>query len=152
MNRFGKKIFTVLLISASIIWIYDLSLILRVVFPESEGDKVRTSKAALEIPVSFVYKPDFRDPFFCREIMEAKQEKDIEVKKVKRVKKEEVKLPQCSIGGIVYNTSNPMALFEYKGGSKMIKEGDVVDSIRIVKITPDTVTVRYKSKRFFLKK
>jgi hypothetical protein len=72
------------------------------------------------------------------------------VKKV--VKEENVVLPPCKIGGIVFNASNPMALFVYNGKSQLVKQGDMIDSIAISKISADKVEVMFKGKAFVLSK
>jgi hypothetical protein len=72
------------------------------------------------------------------------------VKKTARA--EPVKLPECKVGGIVYNESNPMALLQYKGKSIMIKEGDVVDSMLVKDIGRDSIKVVYRKRIFYLKK
>jgi hypothetical protein len=61
-------------------------------------------------------------------------------------------MPPCKIGGIVYNASNPMALFISGGKSQLVKKGDVVDSITIKKILQDSVEVVFRGKRFLLGK
>jgi hypothetical protein len=64
----------------------------------------------------------------------------------------QVNLPACSIGGIVYNASNPMAIFIVGGNSQMVKQGDVVDSIVILKIESESMEVSYRGRKFELKR
>lgn len=93
-------------------------------------------------------KPEFVDPFYCRQFMAG--EKKISEKKVQKaaIQKTEIELPKCRIGGIVYNHENSMAIFISGEKSQFVKQGDVIDSIKIVSIMPQSIEVAYQGKKF----
>jgi type II secretory pathway component PulC len=105
------------------------------------------------IAAEYFYKDDFSDPFFCKVFM-AENSPSIDTKKgkVKLLVTEEISLPPCSLGGIVYNEENPMVLFNAGTKSILAKQGDVIDSITIDKIGKDSVSLIYKGKRFVIGK
>ncbi|MBN2037950.1 MAG: hypothetical protein JW768_14510 [Chitinispirillaceae bacterium] len=142
-----KVLLLVLIIAALCVWGRNVLLIFKGVpddnktFTENQIDK------NLFAVQPFVYKGDFRDPFFCKQFMH-----DGKGKKTGEQSEAEVSLPQCSVGGIVYNEKNPMILFRIGAKSLYAKQGDVIDSITIKKINRDSVEVVYKNKKFVIGK
>jgi hypothetical protein len=139
--------FVILLMIACAVWAHDFMLLFSAKSSEKDPKKVSTAVIGVE---RFVYKPDFPDPFFCKQVMVERRASSGPHPGQK--KKEEVKLPSCKIGGIVYNESNPMAIFVCSGKSQLVKQGDTVDSITIRKISRDSVEVLFKGKKFSLAK
>jgi type II secretory pathway component PulC len=139
--------FVILLIIACAVWAHDFMLLFNAKSAGKVPSKVATTAQVLE---KFVYKPDFPDPFFCKQVMV--ERRAYSGPHTGQKKKEEVKLPSCKIGGIVYNESNPMAIFVSSGKSQLVKQGDMIDSITIRKISRDSVEVLFKGKKFSLTK
>jgi hypothetical protein len=143
-----KRIFfAILLVAACLVWVHNFTLF----FNATPNGKIAKNKSIQPYGLEkFVYKADFPDPFFCKQVMVEK--KAFTGPGSGQKKKEEIKLPFCKIGGIVYNESNPMAIFICSGKSKLVKQGDVIDSMTIRKIFKDSVEILFKSKKFFLAK
>jgi hypothetical protein len=144
MKRF---FFVLLLIAACAVWVHDFMLFFNTKSNEKVSKKVSTSAYGVE---KIVYKADFADPFFCKQVMI--ERKASSGPHTGHKKKEEVNLPSCKIGGIVYNESNPMAIFICSGKSQLVKQGDMIDSITIRKISRDSVGLLFKGKKFSLSK
>jgi hypothetical protein len=144
----AKRIFfLVLLVAACTVWVHDFMIL----FNTKPNDKVAKNVSAAGYGVEkFVYKADFSDPFFCKHIMT--ERKAYSGPGSGQKKKQEVILPSCKIGGIVYNESNPMAIFICSGKSQLVKQGDMIDSITIRKISKEAVEVLFKGKKFTLAK
>jgi hypothetical protein len=141
-------LFILLLIFACVIWCHNILLFV------NSGHKGKPAKKAVTAAIvegMYTYKADFPDPFFCKQFMPEKQAATGRVVSGRK-KESPVYLPPCKIGGIVYNASNPMALFISGGKSQLVKKGDVVDSITIKKILQDSVEVVFRGKRFLLGK
>ncbi|MBD3242906.1 MAG: hypothetical protein GF331_20100 [Chitinivibrionales bacterium] len=101
------------------------------------------------------YTADFRDPFRCDAFMGAQKPKKTATEAKRRRAKappRAVTPPQCEVGGIVYNETNPMAILVTGGSSRLVKAGDTVDSVTVERVDRDTVWVRYRKKRFGLPK
>jgi type II secretory pathway component PulC len=147
--KFKNILFMVLLVSASVLWIYNISLFVNIRHVPKPAKKAVAGAAVAE---KYVYKGDFSDPFFCMQFMPGKQGPSGSVAHGRKKKEETITLPSCKIGGIVYNASNPMAIFISGGKSQLVKQGDVIDSITIKKIFSDSVEVTFKAKKFYLKK
>jgi hypothetical protein len=141
--------FMVLLVSAGVIWTHDFLLFVDIRHMAKPAKKTANVAIAEE---KYVYKGDFPDPFLCKQFMPEKQVHSGSVTHGRKKKEETITLPSCKIGGIVYNASNPMAIFISGGKSQLVKQGDVIDSITIKKIFSDSVEVSFKAKNFFLKK
>lgn len=58
-----------------------------------------------------------------------------------------IKLPPLSLKGIAWDETEPLALIN----DLVVKEGDMIQGARIVKIDFDRVAVRYGSKKFVIK-
>jgi hypothetical protein len=144
MKRF---FFVVLLIAACTVWAHNFTLFFNTKSNEKVSKKVSTAANGVE---KFVYKANFPDPFFCKQVMIERTASSGVVSGKK--KKEEINLPSCKIGGIVFNESNPMAIFICSGKSQLVKQGDIIDSITIRKISKDAVDVLFKGKKFSLGK
>lgn len=146
-----KKILLFLLIIVALcIWGRDALLIVKGV---SDDKKATIENQTEEDPFAvapYVYKSDFRDPFFCKYFMTESTMQGGQ--KAKGASSAKISLPQCSIGGIVYNENNPMVLFHIGGKSLYAKQGDVIDSIKIKKIGRDSVVLSYKNKKFVIGK
>ena len=94
------------------------------------------------------FTAEFPDPFFCKQFMYGEKKSPGKNTQKPVEKKKEITLPRCSIGGIVYNHENSMAIFISGDKSQLVKQGDVVDSIKIVSIMPKNIEVSYKGKKF----
>ncbi len=155
MKRHNKTLFMCLLIIAVTIWSYNFIQIFSV-FSEKKHSILASEELNIDIYKQFNYKADFKDPFFCKAFMieDEKQEinKGYGLKNNKNEIKTKVKLPSCKITGIVYNDQKPMAMIEHNGSTIIVKEGDIVDSMRIKKIFIDSVKIIYKGKTFYIKK
>ena len=105
--------------------------------------------------VGFVWPDSGRDPFFCAAFMDAPRSAGSlrrAGRPADRAATPEAVLPECSVGGIVYNESSPMAILLKDGASTLVKKGDVVDSIEIRGVSQGSVTVAYRGKTFVLNK
>jgi len=97
----------------------------------------------------YAFKADFRDPFFCKYFM---NENEHAIVRRKGKAGPPVKLPSCTIDGIMYNGTNSYVLMHVGGKSAVARQGDIVDSIQIRKIGKDSVFALYKGKTFAIGK
>lgn len=144
-----QRLLVTVLVISGLLWGF------RAMLGEEEKGPGRTVEgpedATVAVRPPFHYDTSAPDPFYCAAFMEKRIVKKKSTKKKTRTRKKRVvRLPACSIGGIVYNADNPMALFVYKGKSTLVKKGDVIEGIRIAKVSRDSVKVVYKGKRFML--
>ncbi len=138
----------ILVVAACAIWTHDVLLFVHGWYGQKP---VRNAASPVTKTEKYLYKADFPDPFFCKEFMIKKEA--LGGMHVRGRKKEApVVLPECKIGGIVYDAKNPMALFVSGGKSQLVKAGDVIDSITIRRIYSDSVEVTFRTKKFCLKK
>lgn len=153
MSRYNRKLFVSLVIIAIAVWSYNITLL----FGGFHTKKKRvstTENESFKTVELFEYKADFDDPFFCKAFMAVKEKPRTKTGASKKARKKvaAVKLPKCRISGIVYNPQKPMVMLDHNGKKLIAKEGDIIDSMRISKIYPDSVRIIYKGKRFYLKK
>ncbi len=123
--------------------------------PAEHGTQSLPSTVVTREHTPHQYTGEFRDPFRCDAFMGARQPpKAPEKKKPRRAQPKPPPLspPPCSVGGIVYTETNPMAILIAGGSSRLVKAGDIVDSMRIERVGRDTVWVRYRKGRFGLPK
>lgn len=95
------------------------------------------------------YRADYDDPFVCAQFTGAQQ---FAAPGRRSAPKGEPKLPPCTVGGIVMDPAMPMAILVFGGQSRMVKQGDLVDSVRVRTIDAGTVTVVYRNKVFALRR
>jgi len=152
MTAARKGLFAILLIAAIGIWTHDALLVINPLQKErNSAEKGIARPAKGQANHAFIYPPDFPDPFYCAEFMQLPQPPQATSQRIKAPRNfVPVSLPQCKIGGIVYNAQKPMAMLLYSGKSILIKPGDVIDSMHIKEIRPDSVRIVYKGKLFSL--
>ncbi len=143
-----KLISLMVMVTACAIWIYDITLIFRKKSIEGTKCEFIIERKLFE---KYEYRTDFTDPFFCSQVMAKKQEKFVKSGLPTPSRKvSTILLPVCKIGGIIYTPGNPMAIFISGEKSQLVKQGDVIDSIKIVSIKPQVVEVSYREKKFTL--
>jgi hypothetical protein len=144
-----RFLFLFLLVAACGIWTYDFAVAIK---RKARPAPATTASIGFAAPEMLQYKPNDADPFFCRDFMPLKNPFNGAIASGRKKPVNQVNLPACSIGGIVYNASNPMAIFIVGGNSQMVKQGDVVDSIVILKIESESMEVSYRGRKFELKR
>lgn len=149
-----KKILFVLLSVAAIgIWLYNISIFV--------NNHPGTTKAAESIPAPLIlpvqhpaWKPDGKDPFYCREFMGEYHKRPL-YGVVKTNTLSNTPVPQLAgykIGGIVFDSNNPMAIIQKDGQSTMVKRNDSLGLYKVYKIGKDTITLLYNGRKFYLVK
>lgn len=147
-----KRILLIILcLIAVVVWGRNILLIAKGNSGSEEGVKSSTVNNGILTASSYEYKADFRDPFFCKAFMSESQGGGTE-KHHAGATAPAVKLPVCAVAGIVYNDNNSYMLFRIHGRSVVARQGDVIDSVRVDKISRDSVFVVYKGKTFALGK
>jgi hypothetical protein len=148
MNFPRKLFFPILLALAAGVWLYDIALLTG--GHSSKQSKPEGTLTGVSLSMAkHVYKADFADPFFCKELMAPVLPSSHGALQRRAIP---IVLPPCSIGGIVYNPGNPMALIVVNGKSQLSKKGDTIDSITVSEIGKDYVKLTYRHKSFTLTK
>ncbi len=155
MSQYNRKLFLSLVIIAILLWTYNGMLLFEGFgITKRKIDVVENRSQRIVQPLKF--NADFSDPFYCKAFMGSviKPGKKVTSSKTRKIKivKKAVKLPKCKISGIVFSAQKPAAMLEYKGNNVIVKEGDLLDSMRIKKIYTDSIKIIYKGTVFYLKR
>ena len=89
-----------------------------------------------------------RDPFiFVKARMPASKSKIAGKKQSKRKDKTKSIMPKLELKGIIFDKENPMAIIN----GEVYKEGDLIKSFRVVRITKDGVKLVSRNNQIYLK-
>ena len=92
-----------------------------------------------------------RDPFLTclPEKLQKAQEQAVSKKKEfeKSIPQEEIIPPNLTIKGLIWNTDLPQAIVN----DSIIRIGDIIDEAEVLDITKEGISIRYRSKEFFVK-
>jgi membrane protein implicated in regulation of membrane protease activity len=106
-------------------------------------DTIKKPKGALSI----VYEGGERDPL--KDLLQMFIiNLEIEKKKKPDAGKTAVPMPQLSIEGLVWNAAMPQAIVK----GKVVKIGDSIEGVKVVKITKEGITVEHEGEEVFVSK
>jgi hypothetical protein len=145
-----KIILGFIVILAVIIWSYNVTLFfpksshIKKIFTTTETAKKEERlelKPQVTLSSLFTYEVKYKDPFrapFLR----------LEEKPKKKVKPQiEEPPPKYILSGILWDKKNPLAVIsDSTGNTFTVKEGDIIEKIKIIKVSKDEVWYRFKNK------
>ena len=146
-----------LIAAAAFIWLRNFKLIDSATeFEEEKTAEYSTEKiGTISVSEKFIYDKSGRDPFYASIFYRAPVKKTTKSRTRKRQQKqkEEAKLPKISIDGLMWDDSNPVAVLKdgKSGDTKIVQKGDSVFGVRILRILPDSVRVKFEKKTYYVK-
>lgn len=156
----NKKLLYVLIPVTLLIW----GLIIQKVFSVVSGNDNGTPKQELtqiteehfEMNDTFSINPIYRDPFKAIEQKKiASSTSSIQIKKITSpVKPLPNKWPSIVYGGIIKNqkSSKQLVLVSVNGQSNMMKTGEQLNDIQLLRVFKDSIEVKYGNEKRFVSK